>query len=186
MIISTQSKNFCTGLDLEWLNNRCYESLITIEENTKKLEEIFKILNNISIIKIAIIQGKIIGAGIGIISCCDLVFAKKNCEFYLPEIKIGILPAVILPYLAKTIGNKKALAYTLCQKKWDINQALADGLVHEIIKDDAKIEIVINNILNISKNELIDLLKYNDLNYSSAQLLAKAIFNNKNKIKQHA
>lgn len=179
LIISAPDKNFCTGLDLNWLKDRCSENLTTIQQSTANLESFFKQLNDLTIIKIAIANGKIIGAGVGIVACCDLVFAKKDCQFYLPEIKIGILPAVILPYLAKAIGRKKALAYALSQKKWSTNQALNDGLVHEIIDTENSVQNLINNILTIPKSELTNLLQHNHDSYSSSQLLAKIIFRNK-------
>lgn len=134
LFISGHGKNFCTGVDLNWMQ-QCGQ--LPEKENLKYAECIASVLKKLyalKIPKIAKIQGRVMGGAVGLVSCCNVVLAHPNTQFCLPEIRLAIIPAIILPYLMEVIGKKKAMAYSLLATPWSAQSALHDGLVDYIVQ----------------------------------------------------
>ena len=101
-------------------------------KSAQKIADLFYLISQINIPKICVIQGNVIGGGVGIVACCDLVIAEENTTFALPELNLGIIPAIIIPYLSHAIGSRKAQNYALLTHQWGAKQALSDGLIYTI------------------------------------------------------
>jgi methylglutaconyl-CoA hydratase len=83
------------------------------------------------------IQGAAIGGGVGLVSVCDIAIAASDAKFGLSEVKLGILPAVISPYVIGKIGSSHARALFLTGERFDAERALRIGLVHRVVESDA-------------------------------------------------
>ena len=183
IVIRSKGKNFCTGIDLNWMHE-C--SQMSWEDNlaaSQKIADLLKSIKQTPIPKIAMIQGNVMGGGIGIVACCNIVLAEENTIFSLPELNLGITPAIIYPYLAQAIGSRKTETYTLLTKTWSAKQALIDGLIYSIETPnnlEQACQIIIDQILkhptsSVQKfmnyvNDSADLSKICEL---SAGILAK-------------
>lgn len=132
LLIAGEGRHFCAGMDLNWVQSResSYENIAQI------LQQFFKKLYDIPIPKVAIVQGTCAGGGMGIISICDSVIAHEASSFILSEIKLGLVPAIIMPYLAQVLSHAKLKRYALTGVSISAHAALQDGLCHHIYHHD--------------------------------------------------
>ena len=93
------------------------------------------------------IQGAAIGGGVGLVAVCDVAVAARDAKFGLSEVKLGILPAVISPYVIAKIGQTHARALFLTGERFDAERALRIGLVHRLADDvDAAVAEIVNQL----------------------------------------
>lgn len=150
--IKAQGPTFCGGADLKEMQakiNCNYEENLADAEILAKL---FQLLSTLKPITLAVVQGSAYGGGVGLLSCCDMVLAAKQANFRLSEVKLGLLPAVISPYLIRAMGYKNTLRYSLTAETFSAEQAKSVGLVQEIADNYEALEILadqwINNLLS--------------------------------------
>lgn len=133
VVLQAIGKNFSAGADLNWMKEMSDFSLQENEADALKLSELLELLNNISKPTIALVQGHTIGGGIGLLTCCDIVMATENAQFCFAEVKLGLVPATIAPYVIQKIGNSATRRYFITAEPFDVNEAKQIGLVHHIV-----------------------------------------------------
>ena len=84
---------------------------------------------------LGLVQGAAVGTGLGIVSCCDVVVASDAASFRLSEVKMGLVPAVISPYVVRAIGLRAAQRYFITAEPFSASDAKTLGLVHELVPD---------------------------------------------------
>jgi methylglutaconyl-CoA hydratase len=102
-----------------------------------------------------LVQGASFGGGVGLIACCDIAIASVNVIFSLSEVRLGLIPSVISPYVITAIGSRAARRYFLSGERFDAARALQLGLVHEVVEPqalDASLEQCIDALLNSGPN----------------------------------
>ena len=82
---------------------------------------------------VGLVQGAAYGGGVGLVACCDIALATDRASFCLSEVKLGLIPAVISPYVVEAIGSRVARRYFLTAERFDAAEALRLGLVHELV-----------------------------------------------------
>lgn len=133
VILAANGKSFCAGADLNWMKKMANYSH---EENLKDslaLARLMKTLNTLSKPTIALVQGPAFGGGVGLIACCDIAIANLKARFCLSEVKIGLTPAVISPYVIAAIGERAARRYFLTAERFDAEEASRLGLIHQTV-----------------------------------------------------
>ena len=110
LILRANGKNFCAGADLAWMKASAELSSKDNLSDVESLAEVFERLHNLDVPVLAVVQGLAYGGALGLIACCDLVIAEEEARFSLREVKIGLIPAMILPYLQKKV-QATALKY---------------------------------------------------------------------------
>lgn len=136
IILQAKGKSFCAGGDLDWMKaalNYTYEENI---EDAKKLALMFKTIYECSKPVIGVVQGAVIGGGVGLVSVCDMSVALDVAVFSLSEVKLGLLPAVISPFVMKRIIPGEARRYFLTSEKFTANEAKRIGLISEVVKNE--------------------------------------------------
>ncbi len=137
VILTGSGTTFCAGMDLAYLQK--YVQL-SHEENLEDARNLTKLLHLINALKkpvIAMVNGPAVGGGCGLAAACDFVFAgKKGGKLGAPEIKLGFLPAVILIFLIKRMGEGKSREFVLRGNIVDAASAKENGLVTEVVEDD--------------------------------------------------
>jgi methylglutaconyl-CoA hydratase len=103
--------------------------------DARALAEMLKVLNTLSKPTIARVQGAAFGGAVGLISCCDIALATPNASFSLSEVKIGLIPATISPYVLRAIGERAARRYFVSAERFNAERALELGLISEIRED---------------------------------------------------
>ena len=111
MVLRSSGKNFSAGADLDWMKRMAG---YTREENVRDanaLAELLHRLNFLPVPTIARVQGAAMGGGCGLVACCDIALAADNAVFAFSEVKLGLIPATISPYVIRAIGEKQARRY---------------------------------------------------------------------------
>jgi methylglutaconyl-CoA hydratase len=147
VVLRGTGPNFCAGADLNWMSRMVS---YTREENIRDsslLAKMYALIDECPLPVIGRIQGAAIGGGVGLVAVCDIAIAAKDSKFGLSEVKLGILPAVISPYVIGKIGRSHARALFLTGERFDVERALRIGLVHRIAEDlDAAVEDTVKQL----------------------------------------
>lgn len=133
IVLKGTGKNFCAGADLNWMSRMVS---FTRDENIRdssKLAKMYSLMNECPVPIVGRIHGAAIGGGVGLVAVCDIAIAMAGTQFGLSEVKLGILPAVISPYVIGKIGQTHARALFLTGERFDSERALRIGLVHRVV-----------------------------------------------------
>jgi methylglutaconyl-CoA hydratase len=136
MILAANGKHFSAGADLAWMKRMATYSYDENLRDAHNLATMLKTLNFLSKPTIARVQGAAFGGAVGLVSCCDIAIATPSASFCLSEVKIGLIPATISPYVISAIGERAARRYFVTAERFDAEQALKLGLLSEIQEDD--------------------------------------------------
>jgi len=131
---------FCSGGDLNWMKASL---AFTPEENqadAENLYALFDALDRCPLPVIAVVEGHALGGGVGLVSVCDYALALRGTHFSLSEVRVGLVPACIGPFVLRKIGPSHARALFLSSERFDADRALAIGLVHEVAADAPALE----------------------------------------------
>ena len=151
MLLKSEGKSFSAGADLEWMKRMASYSYQQNLNDARALAAMLKALHQMPIPTIARVQGAAFGGAIGLISCCDIAVASSKASFALSEVKIGLVPSTISPYVIAAIGERHAKRYFMTAERFDTNTALQISLVHEAVEEqflDDKVEQLITAILS--------------------------------------
>jgi methylglutaconyl-CoA hydratase len=132
IVIEAEGKAFCAGVDLAWMRSAGRADPADNIAAAALLANLFVCMRNSPIPILGIVQGAVVGAGVGIAACCDIVIASTAASFRLPEVRLGIVPAVISPFLLAKIGESACRRYFLTAETMSATQAQHCGLVHEV------------------------------------------------------
>ena len=108
-------------------------------------------LNEMKKPTIARVQGAAFGGGVGLVACCDIAIAGTEAAFSLSEVRLGLIPSVISPYVIAAIGEREARRYFLTAERFDAVEARRIGLVHEVVDNDALDAAVANMTAHLLK-----------------------------------
>ncbi len=132
-VLTGKGKSFCAGADLNWLREIVDYSY---EQNLEESLALAEVLHQIYLLPkptVAMVNGTAIGGGIGFLSACDMALAAEEAVFGLSEVKIGLVPAAISPYVIRKIGESKAREYFLTGTRIRARKAQEIGLVNEVV-----------------------------------------------------
>lgn len=142
---------FCAGGDLNWMRKGIEVSVEENLEDTRRLTQMFRIMNECPKPLIGAIQGAAIGGGVGLVSVCDVVIATQDTQLSLSEVRLGIVPACIGPFVIAKIGASHARGLFISAERFLAPRAHEIGLIHEVVSDvsalHAAVEQVVTRIL---------------------------------------
>jgi methylglutaconyl-CoA hydratase len=136
MILAAEGKHFSAGADLHWMKRMAAYSAEDNYRDARQLAAMLHALYSLAIPTIARVQGAAYGGAIGLISCCDIAVGSENASFCLSEVKIGLIPATISPYVVETIGARAARRYFQTAEQFDAKTAQHLGLLHEVVSQE--------------------------------------------------
>ena len=137
VVLAGRGVHFSAGADLNWMRRAASAS---VEENladARRFARMLRTLSTLSKPTIARVQGAALGGGTGLAAACDMAVASSDAVFSTSEVKFGIIPAVISPYVLRAIGPRQALRYFQSAERISAERALAIGLVHEVAAPEA-------------------------------------------------
>lgn len=155
VILAAKGRSFCAGADVNWMKRMAD---YTFEENVadaKKLAEMLWHLNYMPKPTIARVQGAAFGGAVGLIACCDMAVGSKMSKFCLSEVKLGLIPATISPYVIAAMGERIARRYFVTAEVFSARRARRLGLLSETVTEeelDGCIEELLQNILKNGPN----------------------------------
>jgi len=137
VVLAGRGKSFSAGADLGWMRRMAGYSPEENLRDARALGALMRTLDGLPKPTIALVQGAAYGGGVGLVACCDVALASPRAAFCLSEVKLGLVPAVISPYVVAAIGPRAARRYACTAEVFDAAEARRIGLVHEIVEDDA-------------------------------------------------
>jgi methylglutaconyl-CoA hydratase len=148
MVLASNGKNFSAGADLAWMKRMAGYSHEKNLQDSVALADMLKTLNFLSVPTIARVQGAAFGGAVGLVSCCDIAVASQRAAFSLSEVKIGLIPATISPYVAAAIGQRACRRYFVTAERFDAAEAFRLGLVSQLPSDEAELDAVIDGLVS--------------------------------------
>ena len=136
VVLTGAGKTFSAGGDLNWMRSMASFSEKENVDDALKLAELMETLDTLHKPTIARVNGPAYGGGVGLVACCDIAIANESAKFALTEVRLGLIPAVISPYVIAAIGAREARRYFLTAEVIEAKQAYDMGLVHEVVTPD--------------------------------------------------
>jgi len=157
VVLGGSGPSFCAGADVSWFSKT---SGYTPEENrddAAALARLFVALDTLPVPLVGRVQGAAIGGGAGLAAVCDIVVADQRAVFAFPEVKLGLLPAVISPFVLAKIGRSAARELFLTGGRFSADRAREIGLVHSVVpaqEIDGTVDGILNEILAASPDAI--------------------------------
>lgn len=136
VVLAAQGESFCAGADLEWMRRAAAYDQARNLEDARALARLMHVLDTLPKPTIARVHGAAIGGGVGLVACCDIAVAGEAAVFALSEVRLGLIPSVISPYVVAAIGARASRRYFLTGERFAVAEAHRLGLVHHIAADD--------------------------------------------------
>jgi methylglutaconyl-CoA hydratase len=137
MVLAARGRSFCAGADLEWMKSLVDADRDDNLRDSLELARLFRRIATFSKPLVGRVHGAAMGGGVGLVSCTDIAIASERAVFALSEVRLGLAPAVISPYVIRRIGQTQARRYFLTGERMDAPTAARLGLVHEVTSEDA-------------------------------------------------
>ncbi|HVO04691.1 MAG TPA: enoyl-CoA hydratase/isomerase family protein [Candidatus Cybelea sp.] len=133
VVLRANGKSFSAGADLNWMKRMAGFSEAENLADAQKLAELLRVIDTCPKPVIARVHGNAFAGAIGLIACSDLVAAVPEAEFAVTEVRLGLIPAVISPYLIRVMGARQARRWFLTAERFSAGQAQQMNLVHEVV-----------------------------------------------------
>ena len=157
VVLAAEGPAFCAGANLNWMRRMAD---YTREENLQdaaKLAEMLRVIYECEKPTVARVQGDVYAGGMGLVAACDMAVAVDTAGFCLSEVKIGLIPATISPYVIRAMGARAAHRYFLTAERFDAQEALRIGFVHEVVAAeqlDARVDALVKALTSASPNAM--------------------------------
>jgi methylglutaconyl-CoA hydratase len=152
MVLAAAGKSFSAGADLNWMQRMASYSYEQNLADANVLANMFFILNTIDKPTIARVQGAAFGGAVGLVACCDIAIGSKLSKFCLSEVKLGLAPATISPYVIEAIGARVARRYFTTAEVFSARRARRLGLLSEAVVEEELDSTIENLVEHILKN----------------------------------
>ena len=136
VVLASNGKSFSAGGDLGWMKRMADYTEQENLDDAMALAGLMKTINDLPKPVLGLVQGAAYGGGVGLVACCDIAIASDKASFCLSEVKLGLAPAAISPYVVRAIGAQAARRYFLTAERFDATEAHRLGLVDEIAAPD--------------------------------------------------
>ena len=137
VVLEGAGTSFSAGADLNWMRGMAAAGEAENREDALALARLMRTLDELPKPTIARVHGAAFGGGVGLVACCDVAIGVPGAKFGLTESRLGLLPAVISPYVVAAIGPRQARRWFATAEMFDAAQALRMGLLHEVVEADA-------------------------------------------------
>ena len=128
---------FSAGADLHAMRSMGTADPADNLADTRRFAEMLHLLHSLPKPTVARVQGPVVAGGVGLVACCDIAVAAEDAFFRLSEVQLGLVPAMVGPYLSEALGIRRARRLMLTAERFDARQALRWGLVHEVVPNSA-------------------------------------------------
>ncbi|GGI74465.1 enoyl-CoA hydratase-related protein [Shewanella gelidii] len=135
LVLKAKGRNFSAGADLNWMRK---QAQMDYQQNLADAHQLAKLMSDLDKFPkptLALVQGAAFGGALGLICCCDVAIANSKASFCLSEVKLGLIPAVISPYVIRTMGVSASRRYMLTAERFDALTAQQLNIIHEIDDD---------------------------------------------------
>ena len=148
VVLAGQGRSFCAGADLAWMRSMADYSDAENVRDARELAGLFRRIDGCRVPVIGRIQGAAIGGGAGLVACCDIPIAAARTKFGFSEVRLGIAPAVISPFVMAKIGRGAARELFVTGSRFDAARALHIGLVNHVVPDEGALDVAVDEAIN--------------------------------------
>lgn len=152
IVLTAEGKAFCAGADLNWMRKMADYTRAENLADAGKLAEMLRVIYDCPKPTVARIQGDVYAGGMGLVAACDMAVAVETAGFCLSEVKLGLIPATISPYVIRALGSRASHRYFLTAERFSAAEALRLGFVHEVVALpealDAKVDEIVQALVN--------------------------------------
>lgn len=136
VVLASKGPSFSAGADLNWMKRMAGYTRDQNVEDALGLAAMCQAIDTCPKPTLALVQGAAFGGGVGLVTCCDIAIGTTHAKFMLSEVKLGLIPAVISPYVIRATGARAARRYFLTAERIDATEAQRLGLLHEVVEDE--------------------------------------------------
>jgi methylglutaconyl-CoA hydratase len=155
IVLAAVGSAFCAGADLNWMRRMADYSREENLADAAKLAEMLRVIYECPKPTVARVQGDVYAGGMGLVACCDVAVSVELAGYCLSEVKLGLIPATISPYVIRALGARASHRYFLTAERFSAQEALRLGFVHEVVSSDqldAKVEEITQALVKNSPN----------------------------------
>ncbi|MEM0985603.1 MAG: enoyl-CoA hydratase-related protein [Pseudomonadota bacterium] len=135
VVLRGNGKSFSAGADLDWMKAAAQYTVKENEDDALELAEMLRRLHDLPQLTVALVQGAAMGGGAGLVAACDVAVAMRTATFRFSEVRLGLTPATISPYVIEAIGPRRAKALFMTGESFDAAHAERIGLVQYVVED---------------------------------------------------
>lgn len=176
LILKANGKHFSAGADLNWMRKQAQMDFAQNLADANELARLMHDLDKFPKPTLVQVSGAAFGGALGLICCCDIAIANTRSSFCLSEVKLGLIPAVISPYVVRAMGSRASRRYMLTAERFNTEQAQQLQVIHEISDDlDAASQPIIDALLTNSPQgmdwckKLISHLEHSEINQATLE-----------------
>ena len=158
VVLDGEGTSFCSGGDLEWMRKAAGYSEAENVADALRISKMFSAIRDCRAVTIASVHGAAMGGGSGLVACCDVAISTEDAKFGFTEVKLGLIPATISPFVIDRIGKGHSRALFATGEIFTAERALHIGLVHEVVPSrerEATVNQKIRGILSAGPNAII-------------------------------
>jgi methylglutaconyl-CoA hydratase len=155
IVLAANGTAFCAGADLNWMKKMAGYTHAENHADALQLAEMLRTIYLCPKPVVAKVQGDCYAGGMGLVAACDIIVAADEVNFCLSEVKLGLIPATISPYVIKAMGENASRRYFLTAERFGAREALRIGFAHDVVAADAldfKVGEIVKALLNNSPN----------------------------------
>ncbi len=155
IVLAAEGPAFCAGADLNWMRRMADYSREDNLADAGRLAHMLRVIQACPQPTVACIQGDVFAGGVGLVAACDIAVSVDTAGYCLSEVKLGLIPATISPYVIRAMGARAAQRYFLSAERFSAHEAQRIGLVHEVVGADAldaKVQALVTALVGASPN----------------------------------
>jgi methylglutaconyl-CoA hydratase len=152
VVLAARGPAFCAGADLNWMKKMAGYSQAENEADAMRLADMLRTIYYCPKPVVAKVQGDCYAGGMGLVAACDIVVAAEGVNFCLSEVKLGLIPATISPYVIKAMGEQAARRYFLTAERFTATEAKSMGFAHETVVPEQLDQTVANIVKALASN----------------------------------
>jgi methylglutaconyl-CoA hydratase len=137
IVLAANGQAFCAGADLNWMKRMANYTREENLEDAHKLARMLEVVYRCPKPTVARVQGDVYAGGTGLVAACDMAVSVDTAHYCLSEVKLGLIPATVSPYVVRAMGGRAAHRYFLTAERFGAAEARRIGLVHEVVTADA-------------------------------------------------
>ena len=162
IVLAANGPAFCAGADLNWMKKMAGYSHSENQEDAMRLADMLRTIYLCPKPTVAKVQGDCYAGGMGLVAACDIVVSVDTACYCLSEVKLGLIPATISPYVIKAMGEQAARRYFLTAERFDAKEAQRIGFAHEVVTADeldTTVAGIAKGLVNNSPNAVMEAKK---------------------------
>jgi methylglutaconyl-CoA hydratase len=133
VVLAARGGSFCAGADLRWMRAMADASEADNLRDAQQLAQLLWAVHHCPVPVLAQVNGDCMGGGVGLVAACDIALSSSHAHYALSEVRLGLIPATISPYLIQAMGARRATRYALTAERFNADTALSTGLVDEVL-----------------------------------------------------